>query len=131
MATTLPEFVEAIQALSIKGVKDFLAAPPAGVTTAQLPALWIHEAGVLEAPLGKAGISWPVLSATLFLPVAPVSQSGRSTWAEAAQLAETLKAALRAATLGIGQPTVRADVKVLSLNEKTYWGVVGTVEVQG
>ncbi len=132
MATTLAGFVAALQALSLTGVKQFLPGPPAQLRGGDLPVCWINSVSISEAPAARGGINWPTLTAELYVPVSPVAQDTRSAnFERAVEMADTVKAALRAATLAIGQATVRAAVSIITVATVDYWGVTATVEAAG
>lgn len=132
MATTLEGFVTALQGLEIAGVKRVLTAPPGSLTTSDFPALWVNSAGTRQTPIAKSSIVWPIHTAELYLVVSPVAQSTASkSFADAIAYADRLRAALHTATLAIGQATIAVRTEILMLNEKSYWGVVGTVEAPG
>lgn len=133
MATSMASFVGTLQGLVIDGVKRVFLAPPASVSTGDLPALWLNSVGVNEAPAAKGrSVFWPTLRAELLLAITPTAQ-GRpeDSFAEAVQWADTLKVALREAELGIGITTVDVSVVTLAINEKSYWGVRANVEAKG
>lgn len=129
-ATTLADFVTAAQGVTVPGVRRTFPTEPGSVTTADLPALWIHKARRHDPPAGRSGMNWPTLTATVFLVVSPVSQ-GLQAWAQVVAFADALTQALRAADLAKGQTTVTAETETLIFNEKRYWGVVASVEAQG
>ena len=132
MATTLETFVAALRGVTVAGVKRVFDAPPASISTADLPAFWVNSAGSREVPIARSSVSWPVHTAELFLVVTPVAQStARQSFAGAVEYADRLRVALRAGDLAIGQATVAVRTEILGINEKSYWGVVASVEASG
>lgn len=131
-ATTLTAFVAALRAVSVPGIRRFLPAPPASITTADMPALWLHAAQVKQEPSTRGAATWPALSAELWLIVAPVPQAKSVTAIDVgAELVDVAVGVFLAAPLAKGRPTVTARLTVLGLGDKTYWGAILSVEASG
>jgi len=129
---TLTSFVASLRAVEVTGVRRYYAGPPASVTTSDLPALWLNGARIAERPLARGGVDWATATAEFFLVVGPVSQSRpEDSFASSVTYADALRSALAAAALGMGPTTVEVRTAILTINEKSYWGAVGTVEAQG
>jgi hypothetical protein len=129
--STLADFVSTLQALDVSGVKRVFLAPPPSVTTADLPAMFLNGARRRGEPLSKGVLYWPVAEAELFIVVSPVSQSRpEKTFNQAVVLADALADAIEAASFQ-GLARVEVRVATITINEKSFWGVVSRIEAQG
>ena len=117
-------------------VKSFAKGPPRSISTGQIPAKWVQMPSGSEAPVhkGVGARSWQTLRAELVVAVEPTGQGNYHTNFDGmVDMMDAVADALAAIT-GLGKKApvyeIRGDATVV-VNEKEYWAVVATVEVEG
>jgi len=130
MATTYAAFVNALEALSLTGVRrSYTNGPPASVNV--LPASWVQFPSG-EEPLMAKGINWPLMRAELVVAYEAVAQGRQpDNFDGTVAMMDVVVAAIRAMTLGRRQPTYDIRVGIVSMGDVDYWAVIATVESEG
>lgn len=130
MATTYVAFVNALEALSLTGVKrSYTHGPPASINV--LPASWVQFPSG-EEPMVARGVNWPLMRAELVVAYEAVVQGRQpDNFDGSVAMMDTIVAAIRAMSLGRRQPTFAIRVGIVSVGDNDYWAVITTVESEG
>jgi hypothetical protein len=132
---TLRSFIDALEAISVSGVKRTYQGPPVKAETVELPSQWVQFPNVSDEPLcfGVLG-GWPTVRAQLVIAYEAVAQSRQPTnFDGTVDMIDTLNTAIRAiapnANLSGLWWTVRQSVVTVAGN--TYWALIADIEGQG
>lgn len=127
------EVASALANLNVTGVKRKFAYPPASLSAADLPALWVQlPAGESGSPVVFTGERWPTFRVDVVIAIAPVAQStAEANFAATLMMMDTLIEALAAARIGPARLNWSMRQDVVSVAEIGYWSAVATVEVMG
>ena len=130
MATTYASFVNALEALTLTGVRRrYTKGAPASLNV--VPASWVQFPSG-EEPLFAKGVNWPLMRAELVVAYEAVGQGRQPDNFDATvSMMDTVVAAVRAMTLGRRQPTYEIRLGIVSVGDVDYWAVIATVESEG
>ena len=132
--TTYAQFVSALAAMNVTGVKRRYDAPPRQISTADLPASYPRLPSGQEGPLTAQGQGgWPHFSAEYVILVEPVGQGQQAVnFASAVALIDNLSAAFRTAALAKGKNTWTIRQAAVAFSETTaFWAIIATVSANG
>ena len=131
---TYRSFVDALEALSVDGVKKtYTQGPPRSVKT--LPAQWVQLPSGAESAVHKGvpARSWQTLRAELVVAYEAVAQSTQpSNFDGTVDMMDDIADAISTVT-GLGHTAPRYELRMeeVGVGGHAFWAVVATVEVEG
>lgn len=131
--TTLAGFISGLAALNVTGVRRTYAYPPASLSNADLPALWVQLPSLSDEVVAfRAGAHWPTLKAQVVIALEAVAQSTQAAnFSQTVTMLDNLISALRGADVCASPLSVTARVAVVEVAGAAFWAVIAEVEGRG
>lgn len=132
--TTLTQFVSGLASLPVAGVVRQYTAPPASLSTSDLPASWT------QLPSGERGVAsyrpsefnWRAYRAQLIVATQPFAQDTQeANYADVLAMVDAVMDALQNADICAGPLQWSVHVGVVTVAGVQYWAVIADVEGNG
>ncbi len=126
---TYAEYVATLTALTVAGVTKRYSAPPAQLSTAQLPAMWARlPSGTVEVVAMDGGAGLPSFTCDLVIAIEAMAQNTQpANYAKGIAVIDALQAALTTEALEgvLDSWALRLDAE--AIGDTAYWVIVATV----
>jgi hypothetical protein len=131
--TTLAGFISGLAALNVTGVRRTYAYPPASLSNADLPALWVQLPSLSNDVIAfKAGVYWATLKAQIVVALEAVAQSTQAgNFSQTVTMLDNLISTLQGADVCAGPLSVAVRVAVVEVAGAAFWAVIADVEGKG
>lgn len=135
LTITFRSFVDTLEAVTVTGVeRHFTQGPPTDLSTAMLPAKWLHNIQGGEGPLvfGEQGGRQGSMSAEIWIAVGPTVQNTQgANFDNSVDLMDNLVTALRA--MGLCDIRSKWNINIIltvrAIAGIEYWTIICTVSV--
>lgn len=137
MTTQAAFLAQVVSTLSVTGVNRQYTAPPASISTADMPLSFPWGFRRVQAPLTmQAHGGWPELYLDFVIVVEPWAQdTPPANYAAVLAIGDALDAALTGAVGTVGKGRLRWEIRggdqVIEVAGIRYWGILATLDARG
>lgn len=126
---TYAEYVATLTALTVAGVTKRYSAPPAQLSTAQLPAMWARlPSGTVEVVAMDGGAGLPSFTCDLVIAIEAMGQNTQpANYAKALAVIDAMQTTLTTEALNSDLDSWQMRVDVDQVGDTAYWVIVATV----